>query len=149
MTRHHQEFTCVHPSGLPLACNSRMERESLGVYPSAWHPAVTRDAPQGGDEHLSTGSELTLRHQSNLLQATHSAHGASCRTYVFALGRERVLPEILGRTSPRTSSPKLGSLIQTGFGLAVIVVYAAAGWDPVVHLFFWGGTTGGLGVLAA
>lgn len=84
---------------------------------------------------------------TSVLAAMISFHNTTAR-YVFALGRERVLPEVLGRTSPRTSSPKLGSLIQTGFGLLVIVVYAAAGWDPVVHLFFWGGTTGGLGVLA-
>jgi amino acid transporter len=58
-----------------------------------------------------------------------------------------VLPKILGRTSPRTGAPKLGSVIQSVVGLVVIVLYAIAGWDPVVQLFFWGGTTGGLGVL--
>lgn len=83
---------------------------------------------------------------TSVLAAMISFHNTTAR-YIFALGRERVLPEILGRTSPRTSSPKLGSLIQTGFGFLVIVVYATAGWDPVVHLFFWGGTAGGLGVL--
>jgi hypothetical protein len=30
ITRHHQGFTHVHPSGLPRACGSRMEREPLG-----------------------------------------------------------------------------------------------------------------------
>lgn len=83
---------------------------------------------------------------TSVLAAMISFHNTSAR-YMFALGRERVLPEIFGRTSPRTNSPKLGSLIQTGFGLLVIVLYAVAGWDPVTHLFFWGGTTGGLGVL--
>jgi hypothetical protein len=29
----------------------------------------------------------------------------------------------------------------------VIVVYAAAGWDPLVHLFFLAGTGGGYGIL--
>ena len=33
ITRHHQGFTHVHPSGLPLACGPRMERETLGLYP--------------------------------------------------------------------------------------------------------------------
>jgi amino acid transporter len=84
---------------------------------------------------------------TSVLAAMISFHNTTAR-YVFALGRERVLPEVLGRTSPRTGSPKLGSLIQTVFGLLVIVLYAAAGWDPVVHLFFWGGTAGSLGVLA-
>ena len=30
LTRSHQRFTRVHPSGLPLTCNPRMARESLG-----------------------------------------------------------------------------------------------------------------------
>jgi amino acid transporter len=83
---------------------------------------------------------------TSVLAAMISFHNTTAR-YVFALGRERVLPEILGRTSPRTGSPKLGSLIQTVIGGVVIVLYALAGWDPVVQLFFWGGTAGGLGVL--
>ena len=84
---------------------------------------------------------------TSVLAAMISFHGTTAR-YIFAFGRERVLPEVLGRTSPRTSSPKLGSLIQTALGLLVIIVYAVAGWDPLVTLFFWGGATGGLGVLA-
>lgn len=32
VTRHHQGFTCVHPSGLPLACGPRTDREPLGVF---------------------------------------------------------------------------------------------------------------------
>jgi amino acid transporter len=83
---------------------------------------------------------------TSVLAAMISFHNTTAR-YVFALGRERVLPEVLGRTSPRTGSPKLGSLIQSVVGLVVIVLYAVAGWDPVVQLFFWGGTAGGLGVL--
>jgi amino acid transporter len=83
---------------------------------------------------------------TSVLAAMISFHNTTAR-YVFALGRERVLPEALGRTSPRTGSPMLGSLIQTVIGVAVIVLYAVAGWDPVVQLFFWGGTAGGLGVL--
>ncbi len=67
--------------------------------------------------------------------------------YAFALGRERVLPARLGRTGRRTGSPKVGSLVQSGLGLVVIVVYAAAGLDPMIDLFFTLGTGGGLGVL--
>jgi len=83
---------------------------------------------------------------TSVLAAMISFHSTTAR-YVFALGRERVLPEALGRTSPRTGSPMLGSLIQSVIGGAVIVLYAVAGWNPVVQLFFWGGTAGGLGVL--
>src|SRR5205814_9978601 len=67
--------------------------------------------------------------------------------YLFALGRERVLPGALGRTSHRTGAPKVGSLVQTTFALAVLVAYAVSGLDPIVYLFGWLTTIGGLGVL--
>jgi amino acid transporter len=84
---------------------------------------------------------------TSVLAAMISFHNTSAR-YAFALGRERVLPERLGRTSPRTGSPRLGSAIQSVVGLAVIALYAVNDWEPVTHLFFWGGTAGALGVLA-
>jgi len=58
-----------------------------------------------------------------------------------------VLPAALGRTSRRTGAPDNASLLQSFIGIAVIVTYAIAGWDPLVQLFFWGGTSGALGVL--
>ncbi|MDR7303704.1 APC family permease [Haloactinomyces albus] len=67
--------------------------------------------------------------------------------YSFALGRERVLPAVLGTTGRRTGSPKVGSLVQSGLGLLVLLCYAVAGLDPMVALFFTLGTGGGLGVL--
>lgn len=39
----------LHPSGLLLACASRMRRAALGFSPAASNPAVTGDARQGGD----------------------------------------------------------------------------------------------------
>ena len=83
---------------------------------------------------------------TSVLAAMISFHNTTAR-YMFALGRERVLPATLGRTSRRTGAPIAGSIIQSVIGLVVIVSYAAAGWDPLVRLFFWGGTSGGLGVL--
>ena len=83
---------------------------------------------------------------TSVLAAMISFHNTTNR-YIFALGRERVLPEVLGATRGKTGAPKWGSVIQSAFGFVVIVVFAVAGWDPLVHLFFWGGTTGALGVL--
>lgn len=84
---------------------------------------------------------------TSILAAMVSFHLTTAR-YFFALGRERVcLPAGFGRTSPRTGAPVAGSLVQSGIGLVVIVGYAVGGWDPVVHLFFAFGTSGGLGVL--
>lgn len=67
--------------------------------------------------------------------------------YSFALGRERVLPPALGQTSARTGAPVFGSITQSVIGLVVIIYYAAADLDPVVQLFFYGGSSGALGVI--
>ena len=83
---------------------------------------------------------------TSILAAMISFHNTTAR-YAFALGRERVLPASLGRTSHRTGSPMMGSIIQSIVGFVVIIIYAIGGWDPVVRLFFWGGTSGGIGVL--
>lgn len=73
-TRHQRRFTpfAPHPGGLTaagagrnlptgllLACNPRMERGSLGLFPDASHPAVTRDARRGGDRPPRTGPSTT------------------------------------------------------------------------------------------
>ena len=84
---------------------------------------------------------------TSVIAAMIAFHNTSAR-YAYALGRERVLPAFLGRTSARTSAPKYGSLVQTVVGFLVIITFAVAGWDPLVHLFYWGGALGALGVLA-
>ncbi|MGY0002477.1 amino acid permease [Micromonospora sp. I033] len=67
--------------------------------------------------------------------------------YAFALGRERVFPSVLGRTSRRTGAPKAGSILQTALAVAVLTGYVLADADPIVHLFFWLTSLGALGVL--
>ncbi|HIV57544.1 MAG TPA: APC family permease, partial [Candidatus Stackebrandtia faecavium] len=83
---------------------------------------------------------------TSIVAATVSFHNTVAR-YMFSLGREGVLPSALGRTSAKSSSPRAASMIQTIIGLAVIVIYAVLELDPLKHLFFYGGTSGGLGVL--
>jgi amino acid transporter len=83
---------------------------------------------------------------TSIVAAMISFHNTTSR-YMFALGRERVLPAALGRTARQTGAPRNASLLQSFIGLAVITTYAIAGWDPLVQLFFWGGTSGALGVL--
>jgi hypothetical protein len=40
ITRHHQGFTVVHPSGLPLACSPRVEPEPSGLFPGLHTPPL-------------------------------------------------------------------------------------------------------------
>nr|WP_203841018.1 APC family permease [Actinoplanes humidus] len=119
--------------------------------PDAVHRATTEGpelfftlpAAQLGDLAVDLGHALFL---TSLIAAMISFHNIIAR-YTFSLGREGVLPRTFGRTVPATGAPKNGSLAQSAFGLLVILTYALLGWDPLVQLFFWGGTTGALGVL--
>jgi len=67
--------------------------------------------------------------------------------YQFALGREGVLPAAWGRTHPRTGAPLMGSLTQSLLAIGVLSAYALAGAEPLVYVFAWLTTIGGLGVL--
>ncbi|MEV4210160.1 APC family permease [Micromonospora sp. NPDC049662] len=100
-------------------------------------------SPHLGASVVTVGRVLFI---TSLFAALLSFHHTVAR-YLFALGRERVLPAALGRTSHRTGAPKIGSIIQSALAMAVLIGYAVAGADPVVHLFFWVTVTGGLGVL--
>ncbi|MCW6008212.1 APC family permease [Micromonospora sp. CPCC 205371] len=83
---------------------------------------------------------------TSLFAALLAFHNTVSR-YVFALGREKVLPARLGRTSRRTGAPKFASLTQSGLALGVVVLFAVTGWHPITGLFFVGGVGGGFGVL--
>ncbi|MEH0936993.1 APC family permease [Micromonospora psammae] len=96
-----------------------------------------------GDTAVTIGQALFM---TSVLAAMISFHNTTAR-YAFALGRERVLPAAFGQTSPRTGSPRMASLAQSALGLVVIVLYAVAGWDPVLQLFYYAGAGGGFGVL--
>lgn len=83
---------------------------------------------------------------TSVFAALLAFHAAVAR-YQFALGREGVLPAAWGRTHPRTGAPLLGSITQSVLALAVLSAYAAAGAEPLVFVFAWLTTIGGLGVL--
>jgi amino acid transporter len=83
---------------------------------------------------------------TSVFAALLAFHAAVAR-YQFALGRERVLPAAWGRTHARTGAPLLGSITQSAVALVVLVLYNVFGLDPLVYLFAWLTTVGGLGVL--
>jgi amino acid transporter len=97
----------------------------------------------GGSGILSQAAQWLFL--TSLFAAALAFHNCVWR-YIFALGRENVLPAALGRTGGN-NIPKAASLTQSATALAVILTYAIAGWQPMTQLFFWLGTTGGFGVL--
>ena len=82
----------------------------------------------------------------SVLGAMAAFHHVVAR-YLYALGREGVLPNRLGGVRGRGGVPVTGSLVQSGTALAVLVGAAAAGVDPVV-LFVTLSTLAALGVIS-
>jgi amino acid transporter len=82
---------------------------------------------------------------TSLFAAMLAFHNCVWR-YMFALGREGVLPAALSRTGT-SNIPVTASLAQSATGLIVIAGFAVTGAQPMQDLFFDLGTTGGLGLL--
>ncbi|HEY6798805.1 MAG TPA: APC family permease [Kineosporiaceae bacterium] len=80
---------------------------------------------------------------TSLIAAILATHNASAR-YMFALGREGVLPRVLGGLHGRHLSPHRASLTQSAFNLLVVGLFALAGLDPYIGL---ASTMIGLGTL--
>ncbi len=84
---------------------------------------------------------------TSLFAAALAFHATAAR-YLFALGREGVLPGWLGKTSRHTGAPARASLTHSLIAATALAGYVAAGWrDPLTHLLFWGTVAGGFGVL--
>src|SRR5262249_55059033 len=92
---------------------------------------------------ISMGYLLFL---TSVFAALLAFHAAVAR-YQFALGREGVLPQLWGRTHPRTGAPIVGSITQSLLALGVLVGFYWNGADPLLYLFAQLTIVGGLGVL--
>lgn len=87
---------------------------------------------------------------TSIFAAMLSFHNTVAR-YLFALGRERVLPAWLGRIGSggrRSGAPIGGSLVQSTISATVLGLFAVAHADPITVLFTGLSTVGAVGVLA-
>jgi amino acid transporter len=100
------------------------------------------------DEHVGrTVSDLAnVLFLTSVLAALLSFHNSVAR-YLFALGRERVLPKGLARVGVRTGGPLVGSLVQTTLALIVVVIFAVSHADPILKLFTWFSGMSAVGVI--
>jgi amino acid transporter len=73
---------------------------------------------------------------TSVFAALLSFHNSVAR-YLFALGRERVMPKFLGRTGVKSAAPVAGSLVQTLAALIVVVLFTVTNRDPIADLFTW------------
>ena len=81
---------------------------------------------------------------SSLFAAILAFHNAVAR-YTYALGREGLVPERLGRTHKVFLSPHMGSLSQTVLSLVVLLLWVVLKGDPN-NMFTWLSQTGTLAI---
>jgi amino acid transporter len=100
------------------------------------------------DQYVSTTMTtiMSVLLCTSLFASLLALHNASSR-YMYALGRDRVLPGGLGRLHPRHRSPSRGSLVQTGVNIVVTAAFAVAGLDPYLNLATSMAGLGTLGVI--
>ncbi|MGW9167329.1 APC family permease [Agromyces sp. NPDC055657] len=84
---------------------------------------------------------------TSILAATIAFHNATSR-YLFALGRDGVLPAKLARTHARFHSPVLASLVTTIASVVLIAITLGLRGDPYLHLLLWTNGVGIIGIVA-
>lgn len=77
-----------------------------------------------------------------------SFHNA-CTRYLFALGREGLLPRALGRTTRSSGSPAIASLTLSAFSAIGVLVAVLVGANPFTGLALWTYATGVQGLVFA
>lgn len=94
------------------------------------------------------GAELTqVLLVTSLFAALLSFHNVLAR-YCHALGGTGALPAVCGRTHHRHGSPHAASLVQSASAAVLLIVFAAAGMDPVTQVFSWMAGSATVGVLS-
>lgn len=115
--------------------------------------SVAENDPEGmfftaANDYVGRAADVVMRVLivTSAFAASLAFHNAAAR-YFYALGRERVLPSVLGRTHPVTRSPWVGSVVQTALAVVVVAGFAIAGADPYLQLLLWTNGPGILGVI--
>ena len=83
---------------------------------------------------------------TSVFAAILSFHNGVAR-YLFALGREEVLPSVFSRVGASSGGPVVGSLAQSTLSVVVVIVAVVTATDPVLELFTWLSGMSALGVI--
>ena len=57
--------------------------------------------------------------------------------YFYSLGRDGILPRVLGRTHARHKSPHMAAGVQAAIAIITVAVFAIGGADPLLQLATW------------
>ncbi len=83
---------------------------------------------------------------TSILASLVAIHNAASR-YMFALGRERILPGWMGVSHGRHDAPSRASVVQTTINVVVVGVFALAGLNPYLNLATAMAGLGTLGII--
>jgi len=122
----------VGPENLQAAATENGPGLVFGALAEHWSPVVADIA-----------NVLFL---TSVFAALLSFHNGVAR-YLFALGREEVLPSGLSRVGSRSGAPVAGSLGQSLLAAVVLLVFVLAGSDPILQLFTWLSGMAAIGVV--
>ncbi|MBK8075234.1 MAG: APC family permease [Kineosporiaceae bacterium] len=89
---------------------------------------------------------MTLLFATSVFAALLAFHNAVAR-YLYALGREGILPTPLGHTHKIHLSPHKGSVSQSALALVVVLLFVITDKNPVLALFTWLTQLGTLAIL--
>ncbi|QTX03708.1 APC family permease [Agromyces archimandritae] len=103
-----------------------------------------------GEEYLGAWAAVVMQVLivTSFFACVLAFHNASSR-YLYALGRERLLPAVLGRTHAKTKAPHAASAVMSVLALVAILVAFALGADPFLQFAIWTYATGVAGLVFA
>lgn len=73
---------------------------------------------------------------SGFFACSFAFHNNASR-YLFSLGRDGILPRVLGRTHQVHRSPHMAAGTQVVIAIATVSIFALGGADPILHLGTW------------
>ena len=133
-------FVTLAFTGLFYALSAYAMVQTVGA--GNLQPAAVQDGPGlvfgAIADHWSPllGDVANVMFLTSVFAALLSFHNGVAR-YLFALGREEVLPSGLSRVGARSGGPITGSLCQSLLAAVVVLVFVLVGADPVLQLFAW------------
>lgn len=121
-----------------------------GVIAMAQSDAFTGMVIIAGENYLGAWAAVVIQILivTSFFACVLAFHNATSR-YLFALGRERLLPAVLGRTGERTGAPWVASTVMVAIAGVAILIAAVTGADPYLHLAIWTYAVGVAGVIFA
>jgi len=73
---------------------------------------------------------------SGFFACSFAFHNNASR-YFYSLGRDGILPKVLGRTHESYKSPHVAAGLQAGIAITTVAIFAIGGADPLLHLATW------------